>query len=160
MSEVQVEEETKEQEEVTFFDMEAFLEKLEGNENPLTINLEGVEGVEVYKATAGQLFNIVDLIKHSLKTLGLTSFDSEKMQTFAINIQENPDVMFDTFLENFERGKKCVVGLCSLTSDEVDKLVISDLIALVTCEWRLNEDFFMKRISQIAKLIPVSGTGQ
>ena len=123
------------------------MEKLEGNINPITIDLgEQFQGVEVRKATAAQLFSIVDLVKHIVKSLGITSFSQEALQSFATKMQEDTDMVFNLYLENDVRVRNVMAGLSSLDRDQVDSLEIDNLIRLGICEWKVNERFFMQRI--------------
>lgn len=143
------------------FDMEAFMGKLEGNSSPVTQDFGKHKDVAVRKATAPQLLDIVDLLKYMIKSSGLSGFDEESLQTFAESIKDDPDIMFDIFTQNYDRAMNLITALCSLSKDEVDNLDLDYLMALVTCEWKVNETFFIQRIMpMLRRLIPSLNTGQ
>ena len=126
--------------------MHEFLETIADSKKPvvvLEVNGEKVD-VEIYRVTAVQLYNVVDLLKGAIQTLGLTNF--QELQTIA-NIMNDPQKAIGLFMENYERALALVDGLCNLEKSAINALEFDQLILLIMAEWRVNEHFFTTKVA-------------
>jgi len=144
------------------FDMDEFMQIIEGAA-PYTVYLsERYPSVEIKTVRAAQLFNITDLLRGVLSVVGSEVLTSDKaLQTFAKKFMENPDVIFDLVQDNEERLFRVLAGMSNLSEEQVMDLEVDEVAILTMCEWRLNERFFMTRVkTRLSQLMPQQSTEQ
>lgn len=134
-------------------DMAEFLDTLVGENEP-TIDIGAHKEVAIKRATAAELYNILDLVRGLIKTLGITNLtEMEK----AIKEIEDPGLFMTILMESHDRTFKLIYALCNLTDEEVMALEIDHLLVLVMAEWKVNERFFTERVmGLVANLFPPS----
>jgi len=132
----------------TEIDIEDFLDTLTGQDSP-TVPIKDAN-VSIKRATAAELYNIMDLLRTLIKTLGITDVAGIEE---AVKTIKDPAMFITLLMDSHDRMFKLVAGLSDMTEEEVMALEIDDLLLLAMAEWRVNERFFTERVILLAKAL-------
>lgn len=147
--------EAAKQESENDFNIEGWAEALGIDKGPPPkIIISTGKEVQVNKATAAQLYLILDLLRVMAIHLKVESFDNLEEMVKSI---ENPIDFLGMLSGSMDRMLALVVELCDIGEETVNKgLDLDDLLLIVWAEWKVNENFFMTRLLPMIQRL---GTG-
>lgn len=139
------------------FDMDAFIEAIGLGEEPPSIKIKGGKELRIKKATAAQLFLILELLKSIAVNMNIQSFDNMGDLLTAI---DKPVDFLSLLSGSVDRMLQLVASLCAndeIDTESVERMELDDLLLLAWAEWKVNEHFFTNRL---LPMIQKLGTGQ
>lgn len=125
------------------FNLEKFTAALNANENPITISVGKHPETIVKRATAPQVFLILELLKSISKTLNIQSF--EDLQSMILKLTR-PTEFFEIVTIAYPKLIDVMVSLTNLTKGQIENMEFDDFINLAWSCWKVNESFFMNRV--------------
>lgn len=98
--------------------------------------------VEVYKCRAKNVGRVMDFIALVMSELHVESFESAPKEIDLLN----PDVILPLLTKVSSRIVYLSADLCDLEVETVEDLELDDMINLVTIQFEVNKDFFLKNV--------------
>jgi hypothetical protein len=135
------------------FNLEKFTAALNANENPITISVGKHPECTVKRATAPQVFLILELLKSVAKTLSIKSF--EDMQALAVKLTQPADFL-EIVTIAYPKLIDVMVSLTNLTKGQIENMEFDDFINLAWSCWKVNESFFMTRVMTTVRNLDIA----
>lgn len=131
---------------VAEFDSKAFLEAIgEGKEIPPVVLKDGKE-VRVKKATAAQIFMILEIVKSLATYMKLQNFQENTLLE-ALKLFDRPIEFLGAVSGNMDNLLELSASLTNeMSRKEVEALELDDLVRLVWAQWEVNQYFFTKSL--------------
>jgi hypothetical protein len=139
------------------FDIDAWAATMEATGKGVApaITISTGKEVQIKKATAAQLYLIVDLIKQVALHLKITNFNDI---ADAVATIENPVDFLSMVGGSIDRLLDLVAALCDLNEQTIKEGVdLDDLLLIVWAEWQVNQHFFMTRLLPLIQKLDTGG---
>ena len=106
------------------------------------ISLKDGTEVEIYKCKAKNIGRVMDFIAFIMTEMKIDSFGDMPTE---IDLKD-PNLILPLLTKAAARIIYLSADLCSLSKEEVEELELDDMIKLVTAQFEVNKDFFLKNV--------------
>lgn len=135
------------------FDIDAWVRALDSGRDVGKIVISTGKEVGVKKATATELFLIIDILKSIAIHLNIKNFDN--LGT-ALNNINDPVSFLGMIGGSLDRAIDLIAALCDLGKETVHKgLDLDDLLLIAWAEWKVNEHFFTTRLLPLVRRLGI-----